>query len=161
MATHFSILAWRIPWTGEHGRLQSLGHRELDMTEHHLPITHEKTLHMDVTRWSTLKSDWLYSLQPKMEKLYEWVSEVIQSCPTLCDPMDCSLLGSYIHGIFQSRIMEWVAISFSGRSSQPRDGTWVSRIVGRRFTVWANRELCSFVEGYDILNIAIHPELQI
>ena len=103
--------------------------------------TQEKTLHMDVTRWSTLKSDWLYSLQPKMEKLYEWVSEVIQSCPTLCDPMDCSLLGSYIHGIFQSRIMEWVAISFSGRSSQPRDGTWVSRIVGRRFTIWATREV--------------------
>ena len=39
-------------------------------SKHHLPTTQEKTLHMDVTRWSTLKSDWLYSLQPKMEKLY-------------------------------------------------------------------------------------------
>ena len=37
---------------------------------HPLPTTQEKTLHMDITRWSTLKSDWLYSLQPKMEKLY-------------------------------------------------------------------------------------------
>ena len=37
---------------------------------HPLPATQEKTLHMDITRWSTLKSDWLYSLQPKMEKLY-------------------------------------------------------------------------------------------
>ena len=40
-------------------------------------------------------------------------SEVIQSCPTLCDPMDCSLPGSSIHGIFQARILEWVTISFS------------------------------------------------
>ena len=37
---------------------------------------------------------------------------VAQSCPTLCDPMDCSPLGSSVHGIFQARIMEWVAISF-------------------------------------------------
>ena len=40
-------------------------------------------------------------------------SEVAQSCPTLCNPMDCSLPGSTIHGIFQARILEWVAISFS------------------------------------------------
>ena len=37
----------------------------------------------------------------------------LQSCPTLCDPMDCSLPGSPIHGIFQARVLEWVAISFS------------------------------------------------
>ena len=48
-------------------------------------------------------------------------SEVAQSCLTLCDPMDCSLPGSTIHGIFQARILEWVAISFSRRSSLPRD----------------------------------------
>ena len=41
------------------------------------------------------------------------VREVAQSCPTLCDPMDCSLPGSSIHGIFQARVLEWVAISFS------------------------------------------------
>ena len=40
-------------------------------------------------------------------------SEVAQSCPTLCDPMDCSLPGSSIHGILQARILEWIAISFS------------------------------------------------
>ena len=48
-------------------------------------------------------------------------SEVAQSCPTLYNPMDCSLPGSSVHGIFQARILEWVAISFSRRSSQPRD----------------------------------------
>ena len=42
-------------------------------------------------------------------------SEVAQSCSTLCDPMDCSLLGFSVHGIFQARVLEWVAISFSKR----------------------------------------------
>ena len=44
-------------------------------------------------------------------------SEVAQSCPTLCDPMDCRPPGSSVHGIFQARVLEWVAISFSRRSS--------------------------------------------
>ena len=48
---------------------------------------------------------------------------VAQSCPTLCDPMDCSPPGSSVHGILQARILEWVAISFSRGSSQPRDKT--------------------------------------
>ena len=39
--------------------------------------------------------------------------EVAQSCPTLSDPMDCSLLGSSVHGIFQARVLEWGAIAFS------------------------------------------------
>ena len=69
--------------------------------------------------------------------VYESESEVTQSCPTPCDPMDCSLPGSSTHGIFQARILEWGAISFSRRSSQPRDWTWISCIVGRCFTVWA------------------------
>ena len=58
-----------------------------------------------------------------------------------CDPLDCSLPGSSIHGIFQARILEGVAISFSRRSSRPRDWTWVSHIVGRHFTIWATREV--------------------
>ena len=48
-------------------------------------------------------------------------SEVAWLCPTLCDPMDCSLPGSSIHGTFQARILEWVAISFSRGSSRPKD----------------------------------------
>ena len=49
-------------------------------------------------------------------------------CPTLCDRMDCSPLGSSVHGILQSRILEWVAISFSRGSSQQRDQTHVSYV---------------------------------
>ena len=58
-----------------------------------------------------------------------------------CNPMDCSLLGSSVHGIFQASVLEWVAISFSRPfPSWPRDRTQGSRIVGRRFTLWATRE---------------------
>ena len=67
-------------------------------------------------------------------------SEVTQSCLTLCNPMNCSLTGFSIHGIFQARVLEWVAISFSRGSSRPRDWTQVSHIVGRCFTIWATRE---------------------
>ena len=66
-----------------------------------------------------------------------WRSEVTQSCLTLCDPIDCSLLCSSVHGIFQGRVLEWVAISFSRGSSWPRDWIQVSRTVGRCFTIWA------------------------
>ena len=66
--------------------------------------------------------------------------KVSQSCPTLCDPMDCSLPASSTHGIFQARILEWVAISFSRGSSRPRDRTQASHITGRHFTVWATKE---------------------
>ena len=51
---------------------------------------------------------------------------VAQSCPTLCDPMDCHPPGSSVHGILQARILEWVAMPFSRGSSQTRDRTWVS-----------------------------------
>ena len=46
-------------------------------------------------------------------------SEVAQSCPTLSDPMDCSLPGSSVHGIFQARVLEWVAIAFSENYPKP------------------------------------------
>ena len=61
-----------------------------------------------------------------------------QSCPTLCNLMHCSFSGSSVHGI--SRILEWVAISFSRASSWPRDWTWVSCIAGGFFIIWATKE---------------------
>ena len=66
--------------------------------------------------------------------------KVTQLCPTLCNPMDCSLSGFSVHGILQARILEWVAISFSGGSFQSRDRTLVSCIAGRFFSVWSSRE---------------------
>ena len=70
--------------------------------------------------------------------------------------MDCSLPGSTIHGIFQARILEWVAISFSRRSSWPRDWTLISHIVVRRFMVWATKEVL-----YKILSCLNFPFLWI
>ena len=64
-------------------------------------------------------------------------AQSLQSCPTLCDPMDCSPPGSSVHGILQVRILEWVAMPSSRGSSQPRDRTYISYIsciAGRFFT---------------------------
>ena len=61
------------PWNVEGSRAKTnriLPRKCTGPSKHPLPTTQEKTLHVDFTRWSTLKSDWLYSLQPKMEKLY-------------------------------------------------------------------------------------------
>ena len=110
------------------------------------------------------KSDmicWLNSnnIQPLCNFLFLWSEgEVAQSCLILCDPMDCSLPGSSIHGIFQARVLEWGAISFSRGSSSPKDQTRVSHIVGRHFTVWATREVFFFFTSYHFLVLPILHE---
>ena len=133
MATHSSVFAWRIPGTGD-GResewtlevgdgqgglacCDSWGRKESDTTER--------------LNWTELKSYRAYTLKER-----KWSRSVV---PTLWDSMDCSLPCSSIHGIFQARVLEWVAISFSRGFSQPKDRTWVSRIVGRCFTIWATK----------------------
>ena len=111
------------------------------------------------SRWLRLKSIylikkkrwWVFNLvfsllngQVLLDSLSSLESEVAQSCLTLYDPMDCSPPGSSsIHGIFQARILEWVAIFFSRGSAWPRDRTQVSHIAGRLFTLWATRESLS------------------
>ena len=69
------------PWSTEWSSLKInrvLPRERTSHSQHPLPRTQEKTLHMDITRWSTLKSDWLYSLQPKMEKLYRVSKNMIR-----------------------------------------------------------------------------------
>ena len=68
---------------------------------------------MDLTEAEHIKKGW--------QEYTESESEVTQSCPTLCDPVDSSLPGSSVHEILQARILEWVAISFSRGSSRPRE----------------------------------------
>ena len=84
---------------------------------------------------------YFYNTLPSRNTITYLESLVAQSCLTLCDPTDCSLPGSSVHGIFQARVLEWVAVSFSRGSSQPRDQTWVSHIAGRGFIVRATREV--------------------
>ena len=71
----------------------------------------------------------------------------------LSDPMGCSLPGSSVHGIFQARVLEWVAIAFSRRSSRPRNRTRVSHIGGRCFNLWATREVHYHTHIYMCVNI--------
>ena len=90
----------------------------------------------------TRKTSCLFTLTRWYHFIYHYVkikvkeSEVAQSCPTLCDPMDCSLPDFSVYGIFQARVLEWGAISFSRGSSWPRDRTQVSCIAGRCVTLW-------------------------
>ena len=82
--------------------------------------------------------------------LWKSENEVAQSCPALCNPMDGSLPGSSAHEIFQARVVEWAAISFSRGCSQPRDRTRVSYIADRCFTAWATREALLWKWGVGI-----------
>ena len=82
----------------------------------------------------------LFLTQIRRLSLAFYLYIVLPLCLTLCNPMDCGLPGSTIHGILQARILEWVARPFSRGSSQPRNGTQVSHIAGRFFTIWGTRE---------------------
>ena len=124
MATHSSILAWRIPWTEEPGGLQFLGSQRV-------------------------RHDWAAAAAAKL----------LQSCLTLCDPIDGSPPGSPLPGILQARTLEWVAISFSNarkwnvkvkslscvrllvtpwtteRATELNGGTWIE-FMSKLFGMW-------------------------
>ena len=135
MAIHSNILAWRIP--GTKVGYSPWGGKESDLTEKLtlllllLLLLLSRFSHADSVRPqpTRLPCPWdspgknpevgchflLQCIKVKSE------SEVSQSCPTLSDPMDCSLPGSSVHGIFQARVLEWVAIAFSGKDGKLLD----------------------------------------
>ena len=78
-------------------------------------------------------------------------SAVAQLCPTLCDPMDHSLRGCPIHGIFQARVLEWVAIFFSRDLPDPGIKPGSPSLQADAFTVWATREAKCSINGPQIL----------
>ena len=106
----------------------------------HLFHTLQASLHTNTKLGVLWRSYFFWSMPPGKPSLLKW-SEVAQLCLTLCNPMDCSLPGFSIQGIFQARVLEWVAISLSRGSSQPRDWTRVSHTVDRYFTIWVTREV--------------------
>ena len=72
---------------------------------------------------------------------YLCMCSVTQSCPTLCDPMDCSVPSSSVHWTFQARILKWFAISFSRGSSPCRDWNRISQVSCRQIVYrWVTRE---------------------
>ena len=143
MATHSRILAWKIPWTEEPGGLQSMGlqivrHDLVHGTPTPVGVKHFNISDLHARQGACLRSlslpfRWAILLLLLFSSILH--GKVAQSCLTLCDPVGCSLPGSSVHGIFQARVLEWIAISFSRGSSQPRDKTRVSHIVDRRLTV--------------------------
>ena len=80
--------------------------------------------------------------------------EVTQLCPTLSNPMDCSLPGSSVHGIFQARVLEWVAISFSRGSSWPRD--WTTFYLHYRQTLYRLSHQGRFLKKGNSKHILLH-----
>ena len=149
MATHSSILAWRIPETGEPGGLPSMGshrvgHNWSDLAEAVAASTttceHLTPSELESKTWAPKQT------QPEEKKTNQTIElcsssclnyslcSVAQSCLTLYSPMDCGLPGSFVHGSFQVRILEWFAISW------PRDWICVSCIfcIGRQILYhWA------------------------
>ena len=135
MATHASILAWRIPWTEEPGGLQFMGSERVrhDWVEIQLPtpaLCGFRFIHCFWVMWASSHPFLDFNLENSSENEnyplfslkflhhhhpppppYEvkW-SEVAQSCPTLCDPMDYSLPGSSIHGIFQISLLAFALL---------------------------------------------------
>ena len=157
MATHSSILAWEIPSIEEPGRLESVGSYKV---QHDFHFTHLElatvsfcTLQMCLVWENILKSKRLASLLKYETQLYNlWFnnclrqllvcvrSQSLQSWPTLSDPRDCSPPGSFVHGILQARILEWISYPFSKGTSWPRNWARVSCIAGGFFTSWATQE---------------------
>ena len=159
MATHSSILAWRIPWTEEFGRLQSMG---LRVRHDWATNTHTHThIFLMWGSWDTKLNELpssqnqfvkecklvcihtvhLYTAKNKLMTLCHHSSGglVAKLCWLSCHPMDCSLPVSSVCGLSQARILEWIAISFSRRSSQTRDRTCISCIAAR-FFYWLSHQ---------------------
>ena len=162
MTTHSSILAWRTPWTEEPRGHSPWGHKELDTAErqnsshtvsHSLldlrsghsssrcqPILPQCLSTGPLAQKSLTKNSmgWLdCSILWVTWEVWEVEFVAVQSLihiPLFCSPMDCSPPGSSVHGISQARIQEWVAVSFSRRSSWPRGQTCIS-CIGRQISV--------------------------
>ena len=156
MATLSSVLAWRIPGTAEPGGLPSMGSHRVGHDWSDLAAAACWFIIWNVRSWLLVPFNHttffpFIHMPCHLMVFYHWTLVVGTSNPCsdsgaysgllcihakllLCDSMDCSPLGSSVHEIFQARILEWVAISFSRGSSQPRDRTRVYCTAGRFFT---------------------------
>ena len=91
-------------------------------------------LHMDVY------TNFIYNCQTLKHLRCPSGNKMKDVCPILCNPMDCSLPGSSVHGILQEKILEWVAVPFCREYCEPRDQTQVFHITGTCFTGWGTME---------------------
>ena len=145
MATHSSILARRKNGQRSLAGCSLLGLQRVNMTE---ATKHSTGSMTGQVKWDRISE----SLENQM-----CVCVLAQSCPNLCDSMDCSTPGTSFYEISQARILAWVAISFSRESSWPRDQTGVSCPAGRFFTNWATREAPYFKMRLEIEDYLGYP----
>ena len=175
MTTHSSILAWRIPMDREDWRVtvHRVTKSRTQLNNQKTTTTNMYFLLMQVFwcaffLWTLHIPSIMCELLGISYKTLRWLSNLsgyesesrfnfcvsVCSCAhsyvlTLCDPMDCSSPGSFVHGILQARILEWVAIAFSRGSSQPRGRTRVSCVscIGRPIlyhcTTWEALKFCN------------------
>ena len=129
MATHSSTLAWEIPRTEGLVGYSQWGHKQLNTTQQLIRQQHYIIYYII--------------------KYVQVHAKSFQSCPTLCDLVDCIPPGSSVHGILQARILEWVAMPSSRGSSQPRGQTCVScfSCIGRQ-VLYHQRHLGSPIIKY-------------
>ena len=141
MATHSSVLAWRIPGMGEPGGLPPMG---LHRVGH--DCTHTKQTKARGHKKSSGGDRYAYYLDfgsvimgiclclNSSVYIHCVCTKSLQSCPTLCDPMNFNPPGSSIHGILQARILEWIAMPSSRGSCRPRNRTYIPWVfcIGRR-----------------------------
>ena len=167
MATHSSVLAWRIPGTGDPGGLPSLRWHRVGHDWSYLAAAWKGKLRLSVLKlylagmilvgqdriiatqdissfWHSLLTDLKVDLGESEIGSHSVVSDSLW-------PVDCSPLSSFIHGILQARILEWVTISFSRGSSWPRDQTQVSHITGRHFNLCTARETLKYSLSENLL----------
>ena len=127
------IFPWKETWTTTQFNVYSSQHcYKMTSGKDEIPVA-AFTVHESLRKLSSQNICWKESERKKE-------SEVTQLYPTVCDPVDCSLPGSSVHGILQARTLEWVTISFSRGSSWPRDWARVSHIGGWSLNLWATRE---------------------
>ena len=113
---------------------------------HEESVMTEATWHARMCYWGPWKQVWADFFYKGPCSTYFWLWSLAmsaQSCPILCDPLDCLLSDSTILGILQARILEWVAISSSRGSSSPRDQTqvrisWISRWIVYHWDSYCN-----------------------
>ena len=131
MATHSSILAWKIPWTegiwqatvhkvtksqtwlNTHTHTHTHIHTPLCQVGSVIPISEMREKRASESRNFRKKFGSLAKNKSSVRAFWNTKVKVVQLCLALCDPMDCSLPGSSVHDISQTRILEWVTLSFS------------------------------------------------
>ena len=129
MATHFRTLVWKIPWTEEPSRLQSMRLQRVGDFTFFSFLQGNKSFgyHTQKERDPFLTPD-LMTIQRAF-----LCAKSLPSGPTLYDPIDCSPPGSSVPGVLQVRMLEWVTVSLSRGSSQPRGPSPISYVscIGR------------------------------